>query len=45
MSEWSFVAAAFGLTWAVGIGYAIYLAARVRRARRALENVEGGRDR
>jgi len=33
MSEWGFVGAAYGLTWAVLVGYAIYLRNRVRRAR------------
>lgn len=45
MSEWSFVVAAFGLSWVVGVAYAIYLNGRTRRARRALERFEGGRDR
>ncbi len=35
MSEWTFVVAAYGLTWAVVIGYGAYLARRMRHARRA----------
>jgi len=42
-SEWNFVAAAYGLAWATLGGYALYLRARVRRARRALAEAEVGR--
>ncbi len=47
MSEWSYVVAAYGLTWLVLAGYAAYVHGRVRRARRLLERaaeaVEVGR--
>lgn len=37
MSEWNFVGAAYGLTWVIFVGYAIYLSGKVRRAERRLE--------
>ncbi|HEX7118750.1 MAG TPA: CcmD family protein [Longimicrobiales bacterium] len=37
MSEWSYVGAAYGLTWAVLTGYVLYLRSRIRRARHVLE--------
>lgn len=39
MSEWNYVAAAYGLTWVVLAGYAVYLMRRVRRARNRLDLV------
>jgi hypothetical protein len=35
LSNWGFVAFAFGLSWAVLLGYAAFVAGRLRRARRA----------
>jgi len=32
MSDWGFIAAAYALSWAALIGYAVYVGARVRRA-------------
>ncbi|HEU4452753.1 MAG TPA: CcmD family protein [Longimicrobium sp.] len=40
MNEWNFVGAAYGLTWVVLAGYALYLNGRVRAAREALRRVE-----
>ncbi|HEX6939573.1 MAG TPA: hypothetical protein VF158_09180 [Longimicrobiales bacterium] len=37
MSEWGYVVAAYGLTWAVLAAYVLYLRGRIRRARRVLE--------
>ena len=37
MSEWVYVGAAFGLTWLTLGGYWLYLRARERSAREALE--------
>ena len=45
MSEWRFIAAAYGLTWTVLAGYGIYLMKRSARAVRRLEQLrrdEGG---
>ncbi|MFN2563996.1 MAG: CcmD family protein [Gemmatimonadaceae bacterium] len=40
-SEWSFVIAAYAITWVVLVGYAAYLARRRRRAaRRVAEAAE-----
>ncbi len=39
MSEWNYVGAAYGLTWLVFAGYSVYLAGKIRRARRQLEAV------
>lgn len=36
MSEWAWVLVAFGLTWAVLIGYTLYLNGRLERSRAAL---------
>ena len=41
MNEWNFVIAAYGVAWAVIVGYAIYLARTVRRARALAEQVAG----
>jgi CcmD family protein len=38
VSEWSFVIAAYAVTWIVFLGYTIHLERRHRRAARALEN-------
>jgi hypothetical protein len=38
MSNWSFVAASYALTWAVFVGYAVFVARRVSRARTAYES-------
>lgn len=38
MSEWNYVGAAYGLTWLVFVGYAIFLAGKVRLAKRRLES-------
>lgn len=35
MSEWSYIIAAYGITWIVLLGLAIYLSARDGQARRA----------
>jgi hypothetical protein len=45
MSEWDFVVASYGLTWATVATYAAYLWLRARRAEQALAEVriEGGR--
>jgi CcmD family protein len=43
MSEWSYVIAAFGLTWAVLAGYALFLNQRLGRARRAVRSAEAER--
>lgn len=32
MSEWNFVIAAYALTWVTVVGYAVYVARRLRRA-------------
>lgn len=40
MSEWSYVIAAFALTWGVLGGYALLVGARAGRARLALESAE-----
>jgi CcmD family protein len=40
MSEWSYVVAAFGLTWAVLTGYLAYLSGRLSRARAALRDTQ-----
>jgi CcmD family protein len=40
MSEWSFVIAAFSLTWVVLGGYAAYVQARLGRANRALREAD-----
>lgn len=37
MSEWNYVGAAYGLTWVIFVGYAIYLASKVRLSERRLE--------
>ena len=37
MSNWVFVGAAFGVTWAVILGYLIHLMRATRRSREALE--------
>lgn len=42
MSEWTFIGAAYGLTWAVLGGYALYLRGRMRAAREALNSAEAG---
>jgi CcmD family protein len=36
-NEWDFVIAAYAVTWLVLIGYATYVAQRLRRAARAIE--------
>ena len=41
MSEWSYVIAAFALTWVTLAGYAIHLARRVRRAEAELRRMPG----
>jgi hypothetical protein len=38
MSNWSFVAASYALTWAVFAGYALFVARQVSRARAAYES-------
>ena len=43
MSEWGYVWAAYGLTWTVLGGYALYLRGRVHRAAEALRAAEVGR--
>ncbi len=45
MSEWNFIIAAYGVTWAVLAGYAVYLRRRAARVRDAWERAseEGGR--
>jgi hypothetical protein len=40
MNEWNFVGAAYGLTWVVLAGYALYLNGRARAAREALRRAE-----
>lgn len=40
MSEWSYVVAAYALTWVGLAGYALYLHARARRAQRLLRDEE-----
>jgi hypothetical protein len=45
MSEWGFVGAAYGLTWAVLIAYALLLARGVGRARGAFERGGAPEDR
>lgn len=35
MNEWSFITAAYGLTWVTLLGYAIYLVRRMLAAERA----------
>jgi CcmD family protein len=40
MSEWTYVLAAFSLTWTVLAGYAVFLNARVARAQAALDQAE-----
>ncbi|MBI4541286.1 MAG: hypothetical protein HY704_17425 [Gemmatimonadetes bacterium] len=40
MGEWSYVTAAYGLTWAVLLGYAAYVRARARRARALFESAQ-----
>lgn len=37
MSEWGWVGTAYGLTWAVIVGYTLYLGVRSRRARARFE--------
>jgi hypothetical protein len=37
MSNWAFVALAFGLTWAVLIGYTVSIHRRARQAQRLLD--------
>jgi len=41
MSEWNYIWAAYGLTWLVLGGYAIYLGSKTRSERRRLERVLG----
>ena len=41
MNEWNFVWAAYGLTWAVLLGYGLYVRGRVRRARERLLEASG----
>jgi hypothetical protein len=41
MSNWGFVALAFGLTWAVLVGYTLVVLNRSRRARAALVAATG----
>ena len=41
MSEWTYIGAAFGLTWAVLGGYALYLRGRMIQARQSLASAEG----
>jgi hypothetical protein len=38
MSNWSFVAASYALTWVVFAGYAVFVARQVSRARAAYES-------
>jgi CcmD family protein len=40
MSEWSYVIGAFGLTWAVLVGYTLFLNGRLSRAQAALAQAE-----
>jgi hypothetical protein len=42
MSDWSFVTAAYALTWAVLVAYALYTGRRVRAARAAFERASTG---
>ena len=39
MSEWNYVVAAYALTWATILGYALRLAVRLRRAAEDLDAV------
>lgn len=39
MSEWNYVIGAYALTWAVLVGYAVYLRGRDRRALAMLDDV------
>lgn len=43
MSEWTYVGAAYGLTWVTLAAYALYVRGRVRRAADALRTAEVGR--
>lgn len=45
MSEWSYIWAAYGLTWVVFAGYAVFLANKVRGARRRLDRLANARER
>ena len=42
MSEWSYIIAAYALTWIGLAGYAIHLARRLRRAANDLTNESSG---
>ena len=44
MSNWSYVALAYGLTWVVLVGYAVYAAGRLRRARDTAIGLYGARE-
>ncbi|HEX7051036.1 MAG TPA: CcmD family protein [Longimicrobiales bacterium] len=44
MSEWGFVMAAYAVAWTVLGGYALYVRARIRRARAMLEGMGEGRE-
>lgn len=41
VSEWNFIIAAYAITWAVLIGYAVLLAGKVRRGARDVEDEIG----
>lgn len=44
VSEWNFIVAAYAITWAVLIGYAVVLAGKVRRAARDVDDELGERE-
>ena len=44
MSEWSYIALAYGITWAVLAGFMLLLNRRRLEAERAMRETEGGKE-